>query len=172
MRRNYFANREVFLFKPFLVMNSRFVDRSKYVWTANKQQQPSQPQPPPPSASLPLPLPKPVQVPVPAPAAATTPAPVPTKPPQQQPPVKQNPPQQSVQIVTRHTLVKKNNPNHKELPPLSVTVLDPPHVVANDIAAKLNEEKVYLISKLTMLLAYCILCKMPSRIYDEFLQIK
>lgn len=78
----------------------RFVDRSKYVWTANKQQQQTQP-----AAQQSTP--------------PTPPAPVQPK-------------------VIR-------NPNCRELSTLSVTALDPAPVVAKDIAAKLKEEKVYLI---------------------------
>ncbi|XP_065206577.1 phosphorylated adapter RNA export protein-like [Planococcus citri] len=150
MARNTYRRASV---TPFSPSPNRFVDRSKYVWTANKQQQTPQPQQQPPSS---LPLPSPQQ---------PTPLPVQTKPIQQQPPVdKQNTPQQqSAQHVTKHTIVKKSNPNRKDLPPLSATVTDPPEVVANDIASKLNEEKVYLISKVVSVLGV----KKAVRLYQE-----
>lgn len=79
--------------------NPRFVDRSKYVWTANKQpSQPTQRIPPKPIQSAPLIRPK-----------------------------------------------RSSNPH--ELTVLTVTALDSPVAVAEDIALNLREEKVYLIRK-------------------------
>lgn len=55
------------------------------------------------------------------------------------------------QTPTKTVVIKKaeSNPNARELSALSVTVLDSAEAVAIDIAQKLKEEKIYLISKCT-----------------------
>ncbi|KAK7583961.1 hypothetical protein V9T40_004924 [Parthenolecanium corni] len=120
--------------------NPRFVDQSKYVWTANKQQQQKQPSQTTPSSSSTR-----TQIAAPQPSMARVPPTAPSVPSTTQ--------QTHTRIVSAvkktpvRTAVLKNNDTvvRRELSYLSVTALDTPHAVAVDIASKLREDKFYVI---------------------------